>query len=116
MVAGFVTVNYTQGGRAFHEAVDALSGPIYLLFFVFTGATMDLSVLVRNLPASLLIFSTRAVRCPPAALTLHPACTRGTHQYQPIPPCSRALRRVAPRRSCRHPVRRCKVRPDAVAC
>ena len=60
MVAGFTIVNYTNAGKAFHEAVDSLSGPIYLLFFVFTGCSMDVGVLARNLPACLLIFFTRA--------------------------------------------------------
>ena len=37
MVAGFTIVNYTQAGKQFHEACDSLSGPIYLLFFLYTG-------------------------------------------------------------------------------
>ena len=49
-----------QGGKAFHEATDAISGPIFLLFFCFTGVSMDLGVLRRNITACLLIFTTRA--------------------------------------------------------
>ena len=60
MVAGFTIVNYTNAGKPFHEAVDSLSGPIYLLFFLYTGVSMDVGVLARNLPACLLVFVTRA--------------------------------------------------------
>ena len=61
MVAGFTIVNYTQAGKPFHDAMDSLSGPIYLLFFLYTGVAMDMGVLARNLPAAILIFSTRAI-------------------------------------------------------
>ena len=61
MVAGFVTSNLTAGGHAFHEAVTDLSGPIYLLFFTFTGITMDLGVLWRNRSACILLFGSRSV-------------------------------------------------------
>lgn len=60
MVAGFVVVNYTKGGEPFHEATDALAGPIFLLFFCFTGVSMDLGVLRRNVTACVLIFTVRA--------------------------------------------------------
>ena len=60
MVAGFTIVNYTNAGKQFHEAIDSFSGPIYLLFFLYTGVSMDVAVLARNLPACLLIFVTRA--------------------------------------------------------
>ena len=61
MVAGFVTSNLTAGGHAFHEAVTDLSGPIYLLFFTFTGITMDLGVLWRNRSACILLFGARSL-------------------------------------------------------
>ena len=61
MVAGFTIVNYTQAGKPFHEACDSLSGPIYLLFFLYTGVAMEVEVLQRNLPAAGLIFATRAI-------------------------------------------------------
>ena len=35
MVAGFTIVNYTKAGKPFQEAIDVLSGPVYLLFFCF---------------------------------------------------------------------------------
>ena len=61
MVAGFTVVNYTNAGRRFHEACDAISGPIYLLFFMYTGVAMDVGVLSRNVNAAVLIFFTRAL-------------------------------------------------------
>lgn len=61
MVAGFVMVNFTQGGLGFNEIVNDVSAPMFLFFFTFTGVCMDVGVLARNLPACLLIFSTRLV-------------------------------------------------------
>ena len=59
MVAGFIVVNYTQGGHAFHEAVDAVSGPIFLFFFCYTGVSMNVGVLLRNVGVCLFVFSAR---------------------------------------------------------
>ena len=78
MVAGFTIVNYTKGGKAFHEATDAISGPIFLLFFCYTGVSMDVGVLMRNLPACLLIFTTRAL------LIIVSTYLGGTCAQQPI--------------------------------
>ena len=61
MIAGFVTCNFTSAGHAFHSSVHDLSGPIYLLFFTFTGINMDLGVLWRNRSACVLLFGTRSV-------------------------------------------------------
>ena len=61
MVAGFVIVNFTRAGDHFHDAVHDISGPVYLLFFTLTGATMDIAVLRRNIFACLLLFATRCV-------------------------------------------------------
>ena len=41
--------------------VHDISGPVYLLFFTLTGATMDIAVLRRNIFACLLLFATRCV-------------------------------------------------------
>jgi len=38
-----------------------LSGPVYLLFFTFTGITMDLGVLWRNRSACILLFGARSL-------------------------------------------------------
>jgi hypothetical protein len=61
MVAGFVTCNFTNAGRDFHTSVHDLSGPIYLLFFTFTGITMDIGVLWRNRSACILLFGSRTI-------------------------------------------------------
>ena len=61
MVAGFVIVNFTRAGEGFHDSVHDLSGPIYLFFFTYTGVCMDLGVLTRNVPACILMFSTRTL-------------------------------------------------------
>ena len=42
MVAGFVHVNFTRTGGMFHEAVHDISGPLFLLFFTYTGVSMNL--------------------------------------------------------------------------
>ena len=59
--AGFTLTNYTRSTKVFQHALQSSSGPIYLLFFVHTGVSMDLGVLARNMPACVLIFSTRAL-------------------------------------------------------
>ena len=59
MVAGFLVVNYTRGGHAFHETAEAISGPIFLLFFCYTGVSMNVGVLMRNATACVFIFSVR---------------------------------------------------------
>lgn len=61
MVAGFVTCNFTNAGHEFHTSVHDLSGPIYLLFFTFTGITMDIGVLWRNRSACILLFGSRTI-------------------------------------------------------
>ena len=61
MVAGFVMVNYTRAGAGFEEVVADISGPMYLLFFTYTGAGMDVIMLYRNIGAMSFIFITRAV-------------------------------------------------------
>ena len=52
MVAGFVCVNFTRARDGFHEVVHDLSGPIFLVFFSYTGCSMDLAVLARNAQAN----------------------------------------------------------------
>ena len=59
IVTGFILVNYTRGGQAFDETSHAISRPIFLLFFVFIGVSMQLDLLVHNLSASLFIFFCR---------------------------------------------------------
>ena len=61
MTAGFIVVNFTGGGHAFHEVSDAVSGPIFLLFFVYTGVSMNVGALVRNVPICMLVFTSRAL-------------------------------------------------------
>ena len=61
MVAGFIVVNFTQAGHAFHETTDAVSGPIFLYFFCYTGVSMNVGVLLRNVPVCIFIFSLRTL-------------------------------------------------------
>ena len=61
MVAGFITVNFTQAGHAFHALCDQVSGPVFLLFFTYTGVSMNVGVLLRNVPACLFVFTVRSV-------------------------------------------------------
>ncbi len=61
MAAGFVACNFTRASDSFHATVHDLAGPIYLVFFTFTGITMDLGVLWRNRSACVLLFTSRAL-------------------------------------------------------
>ncbi|KAL3921296.1 MAG: hypothetical protein SGPRY_004953 [Prymnesium sp.] len=82
MVAGFTMVNFTNAGAGFERVVNDISGPMYLAFFVYTGAGMDVQarpsaslllrlhvldhgtaskMLFRNLGAVSMIFAVRCV-------------------------------------------------------
>lgn len=60
MIAGFTLVNFTQAGHVFHNHTHFLSGPVFLLFFVLTGASMDLATLWRNAGAAFFLFTIRS--------------------------------------------------------
>jgi len=59
MVTGFVIVNYTHAGAGFKEIMHDVAGPVLLIFFVYTGLTMDLMSLQRNWLACVLLFAAR---------------------------------------------------------
>mmetsp|Transcript_24202 Transcript_24202/g.56244 ORF Transcript_24202/g.56244 Transcript_24202/m.56244 type:complete len:108 (-) Transcript_24202:1088-1411(-) len=61
MVSGFVIVNFTHASDAFSAAMHDVSGPLYLLFFAYTGLTMDLLSLQRNWLACILLFFSRCL-------------------------------------------------------
>jgi len=60
MVTGFVIVNFTHAGEAFSHAMHDIANPLYLIFFTYTGLTMDILSLARNWLACILLFFSRA--------------------------------------------------------
>lgn len=43
MIAGFVVENFSSEGEALIENLEAISPPVYIIFFTLTGAAIDLS-------------------------------------------------------------------------
>jgi Kef-type K+ transport system membrane component KefB len=60
VTAGFAVQNYSRQGRRFVEAVNAVSLPVYVIFFTLAGAGLDLHALQRTWTIALLLVVVRA--------------------------------------------------------
>ncbi|HPQ39824.1 MAG TPA: cation:proton antiporter [bacterium] len=61
MTAGFVARNFCRTSGKFIEAIEKGSLPVYVLFFVLTGAHLHASVLVSYWHVALILFTMRLV-------------------------------------------------------
>ena len=59
VTAGFTVQNYSRQGGKFIEAVEAVSLPVYVLFFALAGAGLDLGALRQTWAISLLLVAVR---------------------------------------------------------
>ena len=61
VTAGFVVRNLSSGGDHFAEAIDAVSLPVFVLFFCLAGASLDLQSLLTTGVAALLYVVVRGL-------------------------------------------------------
>lgn len=61
VTAGFTVRNLSSGGDRFAEAIDAVSTPVFVLFFCLAGASLDLGSLRTTWAAALLYVGVRGV-------------------------------------------------------
>lgn len=61
MTAGFVARNFCRTSKAFLKAIEQGALPVYVLFFVLTGANLHATVLVKYWHVALLLFGLRVM-------------------------------------------------------
>ena len=61
MIGSFVVVNYTPHRAEFTEILEKIGGPIIVLFFTLTGASLALDLLIVILPIALILFVVRVL-------------------------------------------------------
>ncbi len=61
VVAGFFIENFTYQGKAFQHIIDNISPGIYLLFFVLADASMDIRIIIKLFPVTLLLIGVKWV-------------------------------------------------------
>jgi|APSaa5957512622_1039677.scaffolds.fasta_scaffold07702_4 Kef-type K+ transport system membrane component KefB len=59
VTAGFTVQNYSRQGGKFIEAIEAVSLPVYVLFFALAGAGLDLGALRKTWAISLMLVAVR---------------------------------------------------------
>ncbi len=60
MAAGFFVQNFSSSGTYFHECLDRMALPIFVLFFSLAGASLDLNSLAACWPLALALVGIRA--------------------------------------------------------